>query len=54
MVRQADLERNHPVRVLTVIPTYNEHESLPTVMDRLRQAVPDGHVLRENGACVVL
>lgn len=45
MVRQADLERNHPVRVLTVIPTYNEYESLPTVMDRLRQAVPDGHVL---------
>ena len=33
------------MRVLTVIPTYNEHESLPTVMDRLRQAVPDGHVL---------
>ena len=45
MVRQADLERNDPVRVLTVIPTYNEHESLPTVMDRLRQSVPDGHVL---------
>jgi dolichol-phosphate mannosyltransferase len=33
------------VRVLTVIPTYNERESLPIVMDRLRQAVPDAHVL---------
>lgn len=33
------------VRVLTVIPTYNEIKSLPVVMHRLRQAVPDAHVL---------
>ena len=33
------------MRVLTVIPTYNERESLPIVMDRLRRAVPDADVL---------
>lgn len=33
------------MRVLTIIPTYNERESLPTVVDRLRAAVPDAHVL---------
>ncbi|MBD2765486.1 polyprenol monophosphomannose synthase [Kocuria sp. cx-455] len=33
------------MRVLTIIPTYNERESLPTVVARLRAAVPDAHVL---------
>ena len=33
------------MRVLTIIPTYNERESLPTVIKRLRAAVPDAHVL---------
>lgn len=33
------------MRVLTVIPTYNEKENLPLVVERLRAAVPDCHVL---------
>lgn len=33
------------MRSLIIIPTYNERESLPTVMDRLRSAVPAGDVL---------
>lgn len=33
------------MRSLIIIPTYNERESLPTVMDRLRRAVPEGDVL---------
>lgn len=31
--------------VLVIIPTYNEYESLPGVLQRLRHAVPDAHVL---------
>ncbi|WP_406728617.1 polyprenol monophosphomannose synthase [Streptomyces sp. GD-15H] len=31
--------------VLVVMPTYNEHESLPDVLGRLRRAVPRAHVL---------
>lgn len=31
--------------VLVIIPTYNESESLPGVVERLRHAVPDAHVL---------
>ena len=31
--------------VLVIIPTYNESESLPGVLDRLRRAVPEAHVL---------
>ena len=37
--------KGRSVRVLTIIPTYNERESLPTVITRLRAAVPDAHVL---------
>jgi dolichol-phosphate mannosyltransferase len=33
------------VRVLTIIPTYNELESLPKTLARLRAAVPDADVL---------
>jgi len=33
------------VRVLTIIPTYNEIESLPKTLARLRTAVPDSDVL---------
>lgn len=33
------------MRVLTVIPTYNEKENLPVVIKRLRAAMPDGFVL---------
>ena len=31
--------------VLVVIPTYNERESLPPIVERLRAAAPDAHVL---------
>ena len=31
--------------VLVIIPTYNESESLPGVLERLRHAVPEAHVL---------
>ncbi|MFL6162603.1 MAG: polyprenol monophosphomannose synthase [Jatrophihabitantaceae bacterium] len=32
-------------RVLVIIPTYNEAENLPVILDRLRTAVPDAHAL---------
>jgi dolichol-phosphate mannosyltransferase len=38
-------ERHQSVRVLTIIPTYNELESLPRTLARLRAAVPDTDVL---------
>lgn len=34
-----------PPRTLVIIPTYNEIESLPVVVDRLRQAVPAADLL---------
>jgi dolichol-phosphate mannosyltransferase len=34
-----------PTRVLVVIPTYDERETLPTTLPALRQAVPDADVL---------
>lgn len=34
-----------PGGVLVIIPTYNEAGSLPGVVDRLRAAVPDAHLL---------
>ncbi len=33
------------MRVLTIIPTYNEIESLPDTLSRLRRSVPDSDVL---------
>ncbi|HEX9086634.1 MAG TPA: glycosyltransferase, partial [Arthrobacter sp.] len=33
------------MRVLTIIPTYNELQSLPKTLERLRKAVPDSDVL---------
>lgn len=33
------------MRVLTIIPTYNEIESLPDTLSRLRKSVPDSDVL---------
>jgi len=33
------------MRVLTIIPTYNEKENLPRVVERLRAAVPDCDIL---------
>ncbi len=34
-----------PTRTLVIIPTYNERETLPTTLGRLRAAVPDADVL---------
>ncbi|NYJ74658.1 polyprenol monophosphomannose synthase [Allobranchiibius huperziae] len=34
-----------PRRVLVLVPTYNELESLPTILARLREAVPDADIL---------
>lgn len=33
------------MRTLVIIPTYNERESLPTALERTRQAVPDADIL---------
>lgn len=38
-------DRHSSERVLVVIPTYNERENLPRILDRLRDAVPDADVL---------
>ena len=32
-------------RVLVIVPTYNERDNLPLILDRLRAAVPAAHVL---------
>lgn len=32
-------------RVLVVVPTYNERDNLPAIVERVRAAVPDAHVL---------
>jgi dolichol-phosphate mannosyltransferase len=34
-----------PPRVLVIIPTYNERENLPPILDRVAAAVPAAHVL---------
>jgi dolichol-phosphate mannosyltransferase len=39
------MERRHLLRVLTIIPTYNELESLPKTLTRLRAAAPHVDVL---------
>jgi dolichol-phosphate mannosyltransferase len=36
----------HPLgQILVIIPTYNERENLPLIIDRVRRAVPAAHVL---------
>jgi dolichol-phosphate mannosyltransferase len=32
-------------RILVIVPTYNERESLPIIVERIRTSVPDAHVL---------
>ncbi|MFL6071047.1 MAG: glycosyltransferase, partial [Actinomycetes bacterium] len=32
-------------KVLVIIPTYNELESLPRIVERVRAVTPDAHVL---------
>lgn len=34
-----------PTRVLVLVPTYNEYDSLPSILDRLSHAVPDTDIL---------
>ncbi|WP_169946058.1 polyprenol monophosphomannose synthase [Microbispora sp. H11081] len=34
-----------PERVLVIVPTYNERENLPMITRRLREALPDVHLL---------
>jgi dolichol-phosphate mannosyltransferase len=34
-----------PGRVLVIVPTYNERENLPLIAGRLREALPDVHLL---------
>jgi dolichol-phosphate mannosyltransferase len=37
-------------RVLVIIPTYNERENLPLIIDRVRAAVPAAHILVADDA----
>lgn len=39
-----------PLRVLVIIPTYNERENLPLIVARVRAAVPTAHVLVADDA----
>ena len=49
MTRTGD-EKMSSARVLVCIPTYDERESLPGVIARLRAAVPEAHVLVADDA----
>jgi dolichol-phosphate mannosyltransferase len=39
-----------PLRVLVIVPTYNERDNLPLIVARVRQAVPQAHVLVADDA----
>jgi dolichol-phosphate mannosyltransferase len=39
-----------PLRVLVIVPTYNERENLPLIVGRIRAAVPEAHVLVADDA----
>lgn len=42
----SDIETREPIdRVLVLLPTYNEIENLPSIVGRIRAAVPDADVL---------
>ena len=41
----APMSERPSLHTLVVIPTYNELENLPIILDRLQQARPDVHVL---------
>ena len=43
--RRPQLDQPHGDRVLVIIPTYDERENLPLILDRLFAAVPAVHVL---------
>ena len=38
-------DRTTPLRVLVIVPTYNERDNLPLITARVRAAVPDAHLL---------
>lgn len=42
---QTPAESRSPGPVLVIIPTFNERENLPRILDRVRAAVPDASVL---------
>ncbi|WP_449065843.1 polyprenol monophosphomannose synthase [Planomonospora algeriensis] len=37
-------------RVLVIVPTYNERENLPVIVERIRAAVPEAHLLVADDA----
>ena len=39
-----------PLRVLVIVPTYNERENLPLILGRIRAAAPAVHVLVADDA----
>ena len=39
-----------PLRVLVIVPTYNERETLPLIVERVRAAVPQAHLLVADDA----
>ena len=39
-----------PLRVLVIVPTYNERENLPLIVSRVRGAVPTAHLLVADDA----
>lgn len=41
----AELDFSDLGRILVIVPTYNERESLPLIIERIRASVPDAHVL---------
>ena len=47
-------ERPSLDRVVVLIPTYNERENLPLILDRLLKAVPSTHVLVADDATLLL
>jgi len=46
MTPAGSVEDQHKIdRVVVIVPTFNERENLPRILDRLRSAVPGCHVL---------
>ena len=43
--QHAEPDVPHGDKILVIIPTYNERENLPLILDRLLKAVPSTHVL---------
>ena len=43
--RRFEPDLPHGERILVIIPTYDERENLPLILDRLHAAVPTAHVL---------